>query len=97
MRLTDSSPLSIKGNGLGFDLEPTMEEREQLAEAAQQFIKEQLDGLEYRYAVDTDADPGEGFLNHISWIASLCFGFTLVFLSPLPGQAENPARFLSSS
>ena len=57
------SPLSIKGEGLGFDLEPTLEEWEQLAQTAQQFIKEQLDNLDNRSAVDTKADPGEGSLN----------------------------------
>ena len=58
------SPLTIKGEGLGFDLEPTLEEWEQLADTAQQFIKEQLDGLDKRPAVDAHADPGEGSLNH---------------------------------
>ncbi len=58
------SPLTIRGEGLGFDLEPTLEEWEQLADTAQQFIKEQLDGLDTRPVVDAHADPGEGSLNH---------------------------------
>ena len=64
MDLTDTSPLTIIGEGLGVGLEPTLEEWEHLAQVAQQFIKENLDGLDNRSAVDTNAELGEGSLNH---------------------------------
>ena len=67
MDLTDISPLTIKGEGLGYDLEPTLDEWEQLTRTAQQLIKEQLDDLDNRPAVDTvdtNVDLDEGSLNH---------------------------------
>ena len=64
MSLDDSNPLSIIGRGMGFDLEPSPDEWEQLTEFAQRFIAAQLEGLAEKPVIDSSTDPDQGMLGH---------------------------------
>ena len=64
MSLDDSEPLSINGRGMGFDLEPTPDEWEQLTDFAQRFIAAQLEGLAEKPVIDSSIDPDQGMLGH---------------------------------
>lgn len=78
MNSNNEFDLSIAGRGLGYDLEPSMEDWQQLVQITQKFIGQQLDGQAERDIVDATVETADDPLNR--------------FLTDIFSEGFNPAH-----